>query len=172
MNSSKAFLVTTRDMFEKMKVEFVDFKNDSKSSRHAINFVLTAHHLKEWVWKAYLEGNKTLRATISPLAHDKKNYYSYLNSECEEIKLIHALANNIKHFYASESESDDVQETTNGNKTLEEMTCTLENCHIPLGYEGIIIITKKNNWVSALDVFQKAHDYWVNCFNTLLKSSF
>ncbi len=61
MNSKKAFIVSPRKMFEKMKLEFADFKLNTDSTRHAINFVLTAHHLKEWVWKSYLEGNKTLR---------------------------------------------------------------------------------------------------------------
>lgn len=54
MNTKNAFLITPRDMVDKMKLEFEDFKLDTNSPRHAINFVLTAHHLKEWVWKSYL----------------------------------------------------------------------------------------------------------------------
>jgi len=167
MNSKKTFVISTRDMFEKMKLEFEDFKNDTQSSRHAINFVLTVHHLKEWVWKSYLQDNAELRNNVSPLSQDKNSYYSFLNSECKEIKLIHELANNIKHFY---SQGNEIQETTNNNKPWEEITCTWENWRIPWDYDGLIIITKDNHWVSVLDIFQKVHDYWANCFNTSLKN--
>jgi len=47
MDSKKAFIITPRDMFENMKLEFEDFKKNPQSTRHAVNFVLSAHHLKE-----------------------------------------------------------------------------------------------------------------------------
>lgn len=164
MNAKKAFAVSPREMFEKMILEFGDFKLNTDSTRHAINFVLTAHHLKEWVWKSYLKGNKTLREKISPLIQDKNSYHSFLNSNCEEIKLVRELANSIKHFYATEDGK--IQETNSGQKTWEEIDCTLENWQVPWGYNGLILITRENHWISALDVFQKVHDYWVGHFNT------
>lgn len=164
MNTKNAFLITPRDMFDKMKVEFEFFKLDTTSTRHAINFVLTAHHLKEWVWKSYLESNKALREKISPELRDKDSYHSFLNSNCEEIILVRELANNIKHFYATENGR--IQETSNGQKKWEEIDCTWENWLVPWEYDGLILITRENHWISALDVFQKVHDYWVGHFNT------
>ena len=166
MESKKAFIITPRDMFEKMKLEFNDFKNDPGSSRHATNFVLTAYHLKEWIWKAYLEQDEALKHKISSQIQDKDSYYSFVKSECPEIKYMRELANNIKHF--ASLKEDEIQETSSGNKTWEEMTCTWEKCHLPWGYVGLIIITKDNQWISALDTFQKVHDYWANYFNTYL----
>lgn len=168
MNSKKAFIISPRHMFEKMKLEFEDFKQDPQSSRHAINFVLTAHHLKEWVWKSYLRDNTELRNKVSPLSQNQKSYNSFLISECKEMKFIHELANNIKHFY---SQGNEIQETSDNNKPWEEITCTWENYHIPWNEDGLMLITKDNHWVSALDIFQKVHDYWVNCFSTSLKNS-
>lgn len=168
MESKKAFIITPRDMLEKMKLEFNDFKNDPSSSRHAVNFVLTAHHLKEWIWKAYLEQNEALRNAISTQIQDKESYYSFVRSECPEIKFMRELANNIKHFATFQKES--IAETSSAHKTWDEITCTWENCHIPFGYSGLILITKENKWISALDVFQKVHDYWINCFQTSLSS--
>lgn len=166
MESKKAFAVTPRDMLDKMKLEYDDFKSNPKSSRHAINFVLTTHHLKEWIWKSYLKDNKNLRESISSQIQSKESYHSFLNSACKEIKLVRELANNIKHFYSTKNGR--IQETTE-QKTWEEISCTWDNYHIPWGYEGLIIITKDNRWISALDVFQQVHDYWVNFFKTSLQ---
>lgn len=165
MISKKAFVTTPHEMFEKMKLEFDDFKLNPKSSRHAINFVLTAHHLKEWVWKSYLKKNEYLRKSISTKIEDKETFYSYLNSECKETKLVRELANNVKHFYLTLE--GEIQETTNGEKPWEDITCTWENYNVPWDYDGLIVVTKDGAWSSALDIFQTTHDYWVNFFNRL-----
>lgn len=167
MQSKKAFVITPDDMMLKMKLEFNDFSQNTLSSRHAINFVLTAHHLKEWVWKSYLENNEKARVAISPEIIDVKTYYSFLNLECGEIKILHELANNIKHFY---SISDEIQETTSNLKNWEEIDCTWESWDIPYGYNGFIIISKENRWISALEIFQKVHNYWNNFFEMFLQS--
>ncbi len=168
MDSKKAFAITPHDMLEKMKLEFEDFKSDTKSSRHAINFVLTAHHLKEWIWKSHLKDSKEMKETISSEIVDEKSYYSFLNSECKELILIRELANNIKHFYSIKD--DKIQKTDIHQKTWGEITCTWGNWRVPFGYDGLIIITKDNVWISVLDIFQKVHDYWIIFFRKHLES--
>jgi hypothetical protein len=165
MKSSKSFLITPRDILEKVKIEFNDFEQDSKSTRHAINFTLTIHHLKEWVWKSYLEKDNELKNKIlsdTKTINTKNDYYSLINMECPEIKLIHELANNIKHFY---TQNDDIKETTQ-RKPWQEIKCTWNNFKIPYGYGGLIIINKENQWLSALDVFKAALYYWTIQFET------
>ncbi len=77
------------------------------------------------------------------------------------------LANNIKHFYATED--GQIQETSSEQKTWEEIDCTWENWQVPWRYDGLILITKENHWISALNVFQKVHDYWIGHFNTFFQ---
>lgn len=168
MESKKAFAITPHDMLDKMKLEFEDFKSDTKSSRHAINFVLTAHHLKEWIWEYHLKNNKNAMTAISPNITNISSYYEFLNSECEEIKLIRELANNIKHFHSTEDGV--IQKTDTHQKTWREITCTWNNWQVPFGYDGLIIITKDKVWISVLDVFQKVNDYWVSYFLKHLQS--
>jgi|GEM_PF-4165392 len=155
-------------MFEKARNEYCDFQLDPKSTRHAINFTLTIHHLKEWIWESYLNNNLLKYKVLSPskLMNKKSDYYFLINSECPEIKLIKELANNIKHFYSQDRNQDnDIQETTQ-SKPWEQISCTWGNFKIPFDYSGLIIINKKNQWLSLLDVFTTVYNYWTIQFET------
>ena len=45
-------IATAKDFLSKLKEEQNDFTaSHSLSSRHAVNAILTAYHLQEWVWK-------------------------------------------------------------------------------------------------------------------------
>lgn len=164
--NSKTFLHTPRDMLEKMKQEFNDFQLDNTSSRHAINFALTAHHLKEWVWHSYLKSNKPLRDVISKTMQEKKDFFLFLNTKCVEFKILRSLANNIKHV---QSRADGVKEADK-SKPWQEVTVPWEKWIVPWEYKGLIITTKDNKSLSALDVFTKVHDYWTRCFDSLFKN--
>ncbi len=157
----KSFLISPRDMLEKMKLEFEAFKDDNKSSRHAMNFLLTAYHLKEWVWKSYLENNHELRSKISSTLHDEKDYFCLLNLECSEMKYIRELANNTKHFYSKEP--DKILETKPDGLRWEDDFSWGDD--IAWEYDGFMIITKDNHRIPALTLFQKVRDYWINSFD-------
>ncbi|UPK15815.1 hypothetical protein IVA93_37550 (plasmid) [Bradyrhizobium sp. 155] len=76
--------------------EFDDFCDNQGSARHAMNFVITAYHLHEWVWKDYLK-NDALRRQEIGIAKDFKAYRDWLNSHVWYAQM-EPLANGSKHF--------------------------------------------------------------------------
>ena len=164
MEAKSAFAITPHDMYEKMLEEYEDFKQDSSSIRHAINFTLTAYHLREWVWKSYLKSNSKLRSKISKDIKTAHDFYEHMNSECEELKIVKELANNVKHFYAQKGAGSKVERTT-GPITWENADVKWEDLHIEWGYGGLVIITKDKKGISVLNVFKSVRNLWEKYFN-------
>jgi hypothetical protein len=48
-------ITTPIQFYPKLTQEFDDFCENHGSACHAMNFVITAYHLIEWVWKDFLK---------------------------------------------------------------------------------------------------------------------
>lgn len=60
-------ITTARDFFNKLVEEQRDFEaSHSLSARHAINAVMTAYHLHEWVWGEVVKNRPDLHIVLSP----------------------------------------------------------------------------------------------------------
>jgi len=89
---------TPLQFYQKLVQEFDDFCEAPSSARHAMNFVITAHHMSDWVWAGFL--NKD-RARKKKLGLDDKNVHGFrewLYSQSIWLAQMQPLANGSKHF--------------------------------------------------------------------------
>jgi hypothetical protein len=94
---------TPREMLGKLLEEQKDLHADGLSARHAINATMTAHHLYEWVWGAFLDGNPAARSALglSPALSAeaaKAAFRDYCERECPAMADARKVANGSKHF--------------------------------------------------------------------------
>jgi len=61
-------IITSRDFLAKLEADYTDFKAQPDSARHALNRIITAYHLHEWIWGDWL---KTDYATWKKLSRGK-----------------------------------------------------------------------------------------------------
>jgi hypothetical protein len=83
-------------LYAKLVQEFDDFYDDQGSSRHAMNFVITAYHLVEWVWKDFLSADKAKQQELGVASITEFNAYIANNSIWTA--QMGDLANGSKHF--------------------------------------------------------------------------
>jgi hypothetical protein len=57
-------IATPLQCYQKLVQEFDDFCENPGSARHAMNFVITAYHLHEWVWKGFLKNDAAKRQEL------------------------------------------------------------------------------------------------------------
>jgi hypothetical protein len=48
-------IITSHDFFHKLEADYKNFKAQPDSARHALNCIITAYHLHEWVWADWLK---------------------------------------------------------------------------------------------------------------------
>jgi hypothetical protein len=89
-------ITTSRDFHAKLKADFDDLIKQPDSARLALNCIITAYHLHEWVWGDWL---KTDYATWKKLGiRDKGSFLHWLYGAFPYFGYIQALANGSKHF--------------------------------------------------------------------------
>lgn len=87
MNRYSFEIKSSWDFFNKLKLDYEDFRNDILSSRLAINCALTAWHLIDWIFTEY-----NTRLPYNNVGAFRKS----LN--CTSLLLMHDIANGCKHF--------------------------------------------------------------------------
>ncbi|MGE0079355.1 MAG: hypothetical protein AB7S48_15955 [Bacteroidales bacterium] len=85
----------SKDFFEKLKLDYLDFQKDILSSRLAINCALTAWHLTDWIYEEYKD-----RLGFNNIGVFRKS----LN--CDSLLLMHDIANGSKHFEINRPKSN------------------------------------------------------------------
>jgi len=89
-------ITTCRDFHKKLKADFEDFANEQGSARLALNCIITAYHLHEWVWGDWLKADY---ATWKELEiRDKESFVARIERECPAFKTVQDLTNGAKHF--------------------------------------------------------------------------
>jgi hypothetical protein len=89
-------IITSRDFLGKLEADYKDFKAQSDSARYALNCIITAYHLHEWVWGDWL---KTDYATWKKLIiRDKASFKEWLDGAWSGFAVVQSLANGAKHF--------------------------------------------------------------------------
>jgi hypothetical protein len=66
------------------------------SARLALNCILTAYHLHEWVWGGWVKSDAKLQATLG--VKTKKDFLAWIDRAWPWFSLIQDLANGAKHF--------------------------------------------------------------------------
>ncbi|WP_050043534.1 hypothetical protein [Bradyrhizobium sp. LTSPM299] len=84
-------------LYAKLVLEFDDFCADQGSGRHAMNFVITAFHLTEWVWKDFLKEDEAKRNELG-IAKDINAFHRWIMDKSIWTAQMQDLANGSKHF--------------------------------------------------------------------------
>lgn len=87
---------TYHDFHGKLKAGFNDFVMEPDSTRLALNCILTAYHLHEWVWAGWLKAEHSVWRTLG--VRDKLSFVAWIKGECPAFKTMENLANGTKHF--------------------------------------------------------------------------
>jgi hypothetical protein len=89
-------IVTPRDHLAELEAQFADFMKEPGSPRLARNCALTAYHLHEWVWDAWLE-NDELRRQALGIGNRKRDFVAWIERKCVWFLFIKELANGTTH---------------------------------------------------------------------------
>jgi hypothetical protein len=89
-------IVTSRDFLSKLEADYADFKAQPDSARHALNCIITAYHIYEWVWGDWLKTDDVAWCSLS--IRDKKTFEDWLHVNCPEFAVLESLTNGAKHF--------------------------------------------------------------------------
>ncbi|HLZ05200.1 MAG TPA: hypothetical protein VKR55_24005 [Bradyrhizobium sp.] len=90
-------ITTPLQFYGKLVQEFDDFCDDPGSARHAMNFVITAHHMSDWVWKGFLKEDEAKQKQLGM----KKSIHGlreWLDGQSIWQAQMQGLANGSKHF--------------------------------------------------------------------------
>lgn len=85
------------DFYEKLQAEHASLGDEPLSSRHAINFAMTAWHLVEWIWWDLLEGCPSRTRSLGIDSHSECAFRQYVRRECPAIVCMEDIANGSKH---------------------------------------------------------------------------
>lgn len=89
-------ITTARDFHAKLKADFDDFCHEPGSARLALNCIITAYHLHEWVW-----GDLVKRDAATWAKHgvrDLASFRAWIYRACVWFGYIEQMANGSKHF--------------------------------------------------------------------------
>jgi hypothetical protein len=89
-------LTTSSDFYAMLVEDFDDFMAEPHSARRALHCAITAYHLREWVWRDWLESNLEVQKVIGVC--DEASFNAWVNQSCVWFLTIRDLANGTKHF--------------------------------------------------------------------------
>jgi hypothetical protein len=92
-------ITSAKEFLDKLHEEQKDFvASDCMSERHALNAIITAYHLHEWVWADWLQNSNDLRKKWNVDNH--KQFFKKLtaNDLCPALEDACAITNGTKHF--------------------------------------------------------------------------
>ena len=97
-------ITSPTELLDKLLEEQADFeKEDCLSSRHAINAIMTAYHLHEWVWGAFVKHRPDLH-TAWQLARGRRakcaDFKLWLQTKCPAMIEAKQVTSGTKHFHA------------------------------------------------------------------------
>ena len=147
--------------------------SQSKEHRHqsdlALNFVISAWHLTEWLWK-----EKTADAEEAFGCSSFNDFHTKVREECHALQVCYELATGSKHFYLREEKKKAVQNTasrfTGGGGIVRSVVRPIVRSVVRPVVRGssreVLTVTfSDGSIVEALSIFEQAADYW-NSFTT------
>jgi hypothetical protein len=96
-------ITTPAALLQKLLQEQQDFTRENcLSARHALNAVMTAYHLHEWVWGAFLKQRPDVQVSLR-LPRDKgrvtkDSFLAWLKKRCPAIAEAQLITNGTKHY--------------------------------------------------------------------------
>jgi hypothetical protein len=108
-------IITSEDFLVKLEADYADFKLQPDAARHALNCIITAYHLIEWVWGDWLKKDYVTRQSLgcTQCAEGRSCIDIFKERlaavEWPSLTVVQAIANGAKHFRI---EKGSVVETT------------------------------------------------------------
>ena len=159
-NPKHAFAIRNEaDFLEKLRQEFRDLECSPDSSRHAINFAMTAWHLTDWVWglqlKANWERQRQLFGTIFRGGIDE--FRAGVVKECEELGIMQEICNGSKHL-GSDPKADiaDTFRAAPINIKIGEGS----DAKVSKGENRVWVTNQKGGTVVFVDLAEKVLRFW------------
>lgn len=90
-------IITSEDFLGKLEADYADFKAQPDSTRHALNCIMTAYHLHEWVWGDWLKTDYETWQKIGGI-RDKDSFKARLAELGPGMTVVEELTNGTKHF--------------------------------------------------------------------------
>jgi hypothetical protein len=89
-------ITNAAEFFAKVKDDFAALEEKIDDSGRAMNCILSAYHLHEWVW-AHLLKATTPRTLGSAMVNDKSSFVAWLETACPHFLVLQQLTNGTKH---------------------------------------------------------------------------
>lgn len=96
-------ITTALQLYEKLVQEFDDFCENPSSARHAMNFVITAHHMSDWVWVGFLNKDVAQKRLLGLAKENIHGFRKWLYGQSIWLAQMQPLANGSKHFQPTNS---------------------------------------------------------------------
>ena len=165
-------LRSASDLLSKTLRELERFKSSiSTNSRdiegqsdHAFNFVISAWHLTDWVWREY--SSKTGEAFG---CRSFNEFHSKVRRECEALQICYELATGSKHFHLKEIKDKSVKstatKTTHGGGIVRSVVQPVVRpivTSITGEYTvyGLVIRLSSGKAVKPAIIFEQTMKYW------------
>ena len=89
-------ITTADDFFAKLEADYGDFKAQPDSARLALNCIITAFHLHEWVWGRWLKSDTDAKQKIGIASME--SFRAWLDGQWPGFIVVQELTNGAKHL--------------------------------------------------------------------------
>jgi hypothetical protein len=130
--------------FEKLQDEYLSLVADPLSSRHAVNFAMTAWHLADWTWAQNLQdAPKEQFELYGRRFKDFNSYKLHLTLACPDLKIIQAICNGSKHVDTSSQIGRTFKKTPSGR-----------------GAKQLLVVEIKGQEYDFADISKRVYQFW------------
>lgn len=151
MNKMSFSIKTPNDLLKKLALDLEEFNSDCSSSVYAINFILTAYHLRDWIWNHYFK--------VKEKNLIKNDFINKIYEDFPDMKLIKDLANGSKHYSLY---NDPTVKGTDITPAIEDDEAAWDKDECTWDYYGCRIHTKDGRTISCQDLFNRVFEFWTN----------
>ena len=89
-------ITNASEFFAKVKEDLASLEEKIDDSGRAMNCILSAYHLHEWVWAHTLKGVSPIKLD-AVMVRDKSSFIAWLETACPHFLTLQELANGTKH---------------------------------------------------------------------------
>jgi hypothetical protein len=145
-------LKTPQDLFAKLEHELSNLQRNQLDTYGALNAVRDAYHLREWIWKARLDGDTQLQTQIMGRSGNESDWNTWINQQLPNFPILRELCNGSKHFALG---------SPNQITTTHEAGWDLQHWDT-LGWdaEGFYVEMSNGQFLSLIDILDGTRRFW------------
>lgn len=149
-------ITNAEEFFAKVRADLAALEEKIDDSGRAMNCILSAYHLHEWVWARLLKAS-TPRTLGNMVVNDKSSFVAWLETACPHFLVLQQLANGTKHCAPVHS-TKKIEGYGMGPYGIGPFGASY--LLIDLGAE----IAGSARWLVASDMLRKIVDFWNEFF--------